>query len=65
MIIDHSQKDLDQLEKLITQKNGTPLYGEIDMYRRIVQDCKKSNLTWHFWHDVTLHVPSPAEDIPS
>lgn len=58
MIIDHSQKDLDQLEKLITQKNGTPLYGEIDMYRRIVQDCKKSNLTWHFWHDVTLHVPS-------
>lgn len=58
MIIDHTNKDLSRLECLITKNDGTPLQGEIDMYRRIIRDCEKSNIVWHFWHDVNLHIPS-------
>ena len=58
MIIDHSQKDLDQLEKLITQKKETAIYEEIDMYRRTMQDCIKRNMTRHFGNVVTQNVPS-------
>ena len=37
MIIDYTNRDLSRLEHLITKNDGTPLQGEIDMYRRIVQ----------------------------
>lgn len=58
MIIDHTNKDLSQLEYLITKNDGTPLQGEIDMYKRIVHDCELSPCIWHFWHDINLHIPS-------
>lgn len=58
MIVNHSFQDLSRLELLITKDNGSPLQGEIDMYRRIVQDCENSSLIWHFWHDINLHIPS-------
>lgn len=58
MIIDYTKKDLSRLESLITKNDGTPLQGEIDMYRRIVHDCDKSEIMWHFWHDIRLHIPS-------
>ncbi len=58
MIIDHTNKDLSRLEYLITKNDGTPLQGEIDMYRRIVQDCTTSPIVWHFWHDINLHIAS-------
>lgn len=58
MIVDHTHKDLSQLEYLITKNDGAPLQGEIDMYRRIVHDCEKSTILWHFWHDINLHIPS-------
>lgn len=59
MIIDYTNnRDLSQLEHLITKNDGTPLQGEIDMYRRIVHDCEKSSIVWHFWHDVRLHILS-------
>ncbi len=55
-IISHDNKDLNNLDSVIKQNDGTPLYGEIDMYRRIWHDCEKSELTWHFWHDLRLPV---------
>jgi hypothetical protein len=58
MIVDHTNKDLSQLEYLITKNDGTPLQGEIDMYRRIVHDCDKGSSVWHFWHDINLHIPA-------
>lgn len=53
-VVSHDYKDLDMLESIIVKNDGTPLHGEIDMYRRIYNDCKKSNLIWHFWHDLRL-----------
>ncbi|MCS2947073.1 NERD domain-containing protein [Bacteroides sp. BFG-638] len=58
MIVDHTEKSLSRLEYLITKDDGTPLQGEIDMYRRIVHDCENSSITWHFWHDINLHIQS-------
>lgn len=58
MVIDHTNKDLSQLEYLVTKNDGTPLQGEIDMYKRIVHDCELSPIVWHFWHDINLHIPS-------
>lgn len=56
-IISHDYKKFDQLESTITHPDGTPLKGEIDMYRRIYADCDASPNTWHFWHDLRLPVP--------
>ena len=55
-IISHDYKNLNNLESIIKHNDGTPLYGEIDMYRRIWKDCEQSNLTWHFWHDLRLPI---------
>lgn len=44
------------LEAIITQNDGKPLYGEIEMFRRIYHDCSKSDYTWHFWHNLRLPV---------
>ena len=44
------------LEAIITQNDGKPLYGEIEMFRRIYQDCSRSDYTWHFWHNLRLPV---------
>ena len=55
-IISHDYKNLNNLETIIKHNDGTPLYGEIDMYRRIWKDCEKSSLTWHFWHDLRLPI---------
>lgn len=54
-VINHDYKDINNLETIIRHNDGTPLYGEIEMYRRIYADCENSNLLWHFWHD--LHLP--------
>lgn len=56
-IISHDYKDIDYLEHCIIKKDGTPLQGEIDMYRRIYRDCDRSEYHWHFWHDVNLPIP--------
>ena len=55
-IISHDYKNLNDLETIIKHNDGTPLYGEIEMYRRIWKDCENSNLTWHFWHDLRLPI---------
>lgn len=56
-IIPHiSYNNTSDLESIITQNDGTPLYGEIEMFRRIYQDCSNSDYTWHFWHNLRLPV---------
>ena len=44
------------LEAIITQSDGSPLCGEIEMFRRIYTDCAESKYTWHFWHNLRLPV---------
>ena len=56
-VISHDYKKIEQLESIITHPDGTPLQGEIDMYRRIYSDCDASPMTWHFWHDLRLPIP--------
>ncbi len=56
-IISHvSYNNTSDLEAIITQDDGSPLYGEIEMFRRIYSDCSKSEYTWHFWHNLRLPV---------
>lgn len=56
-IISHvSYNNTSDLEAIITQNDGSPLYGEIEMFRRIYSDCCNSDYTWHFWHNLRLPV---------
>lgn len=56
-IISHvSYNTQSNLESIITQNDGSPLYGEIEMFQRIYSDCSKSEDTWHFWHNLRLPV---------
>lgn len=56
-VISHvSYNNSSDLEAIITQNDGSPLYGEIEMFRRIFDDCSKSEYTWHFWHNLRLPV---------
>ena len=56
-IVSHvSYNNASDLESIITQNDGSPLYGEIEMFRRIYSDCSNSDLTWHFWHNLRLPV---------
>ena len=56
-IIPHiSYNNTSDLEAIIIQNDGSPLYGEIEMFRRIYSDCSESEYTWHFWHNLRLPV---------
>ena len=56
-IISHvSYNNTSDLEAIITQNDSSPLYGEIEMFRRIYSDCSNSDYTWHFWHNLRLPV---------
>lgn len=56
-IISHnSYSNSSDLEAIITKNDGSPLYGEIEMFRRIYSDCSSSQYTWHFWHNLRLPV---------
>ena len=56
-IINHTRyTDNSDLEAIITQADGNPLYGEIEMFKRIFADCNNSEYTWHFWHNLRLPV---------
>lgn len=56
-IVNHVSYSLNSdLEAIIVQNDGSPLYGEIEMFRRIFADCEASEYTWHFWHDLRLPV---------
>lgn len=56
-IVNHVPYSIDSnLETIIIHNDGTPLYGEIEMFKRIYLDCEASGLTWHFWHDLRLPI---------
>jgi ABC-type dipeptide/oligopeptide/nickel transport system ATPase subunit len=50
----HPNNPVDALEKIITKEDGSPLYGEIDTYRKLWTDLSNSNLVWEVWHDLKL-----------
>lgn len=50
----HPNNPYDALENIIVKKDGSPLYGEIDIYRKLWHDLKKSELAWDIWHDLKL-----------
>lgn len=61
-IVNHvSYTDQSDLEAIIIQNDGCPLYGEIEIFRRIFTDCKSSEYTWHFWHDLRLPIAAKGQ----
>lgn len=50
----HPNNAIDALETIIVKEDGSPLYGEIDIYRKLWNDLSKSNLEWDVWHDLKL-----------
>lgn len=51
---------ISSIEKRITKEDGSPLWGEIDIYRRLYEDLSKSEQDWYVWHDLKL--PRHSED---
>ncbi|MCF0075334.1 NERD domain-containing protein [Dyadobacter sp. CY261] len=45
---------IDALEDIIVKDDGTPLYGEISIYRLLSAELGKSALDWDIWHDLKL-----------
>lgn len=45
---------INSLEKRIVKEDGSPLRGEIDIYRKLYTDLDRSDLEWHVWHDIKL-----------
>ena len=50
----HPNNPIDALETIIVKDDGSPLYGEIDIYRQLWKDLTKSSLEWDVWHDLKL-----------
>jgi hypothetical protein len=50
----HPNNPIDALETIIVKEDGSPLYGEIDIYRQLWIDLNNSNLDWDVWHDLKL-----------
>jgi hypothetical protein len=50
----HPNNSIDSLETIIVKEDGSPLRGEIDIYRQLWNDLSKSSLEWDVWHDLKL-----------
>lgn len=50
----HPNNPIDALETIIVKEDGSPLQGEIDIYRKLWNDLNKSDLDWDIWHDLKL-----------
>ena len=50
----HPNNSVDSLESIILKKDGSPLHGEIDIYRKLWTDLKVSDIEWDVWHDLKL-----------
>lgn len=50
----HPNNPVDSLEKIIVKEDGSPLHGEIDIYRKIWTDLSNSILEWDVWHDLKI-----------
>ena len=42
------------LDKIITKEDGSPLQGEINIYRKLFYDLDISEDDWYVWHDLKL-----------
>lgn len=56
----YPDKPIELLEKYIIKDDGSPLFGEIDIYRKLYFDLSKSLDSWHVWHDLKLPMHSIA-----
>lgn len=45
---------IDALETILIKEDGSPLHGEINIYRKLWDDLSKSELEWDVWHDLKL-----------
>jgi len=50
----HPYNPIDALEKIIVKDDGSPLHGEIDIYRKLYTDLGNSEVEWDVWHDLKL-----------
>lgn len=50
----HPNNPIDALERIIIKEDGSPLYGEIDIYRKLWVDLGASETEWDVWHDLKL-----------
>lgn len=50
----HPNNPIDALERIITKEEGRPLYGEIEIYRKLWNDLRDSDIEWEVWHDLKL-----------
>lgn len=48
------EKPIELLERFILKEDGSPLFGEIDIYRRLDLELSKSTDEWLVWHDLVL-----------
>ena len=51
-VINHTPRDFSSIRKT----DGSPLYGEIAMYKRILSDLDKDDNEWHFFYDLNLNI---------
>lgn len=50
----HPNNPIDALETIIVKDDGSPLRGEIDIYRKLWTDLGNSSIDWDVWHDLKL-----------
>jgi DNA polymerase III delta prime subunit len=50
----HPNNPIDALETIIVKDDGSPLRGEIDIYRQLWTDLGNSSIDWDVWHDLKL-----------
>lgn len=50
----HPNNPIDALERIIIKEDGSPLHGEIEIYRKLWVDLEKSVIDWDVWHDLKL-----------
>lgn len=50
----HPNNPINALETIIVKDDGTPLHGEIDIYRKLWHDLSISEIDWDIWHDLKL-----------
>ena len=50
----HPYNPIEFLERIILNADGSPLQGEIDIYRKLYKDLSSSKDNWDVWHDLKL-----------
>lgn len=56
----YPDKPIELLERYIQKEDGTPLQGEINVYRKLHHDLSTSKIDWHVWHSLKLPEHSNA-----